>query len=357
MFKFVLQSLGSRIAKRLRLRREECSSTRAEDGDSKKHFRGHHRRHSSGKRQSANINDIISQCIHTFTKEPVATTATTTSDNTTYTSPQNDADTTQPIDAYFHCRNAEKYAKASIDLFSSFAQNFTAMMDPFPASNEFERPAGPSSATNTPKMYTTKSSGTSTADINTPVLVNEGDNNSQSIEKTPAEKSQSAASTSITNLLQQSSDINKQLTKRAKTMPKHEIDDSFLVLRGESSSDESIDSFCYVRPMHIVEHDYSNENMANTKEQSTTGSNVPPESPIAGHSATSSAYPQSKIATGIRRTTPDYRELSRTLRTHIEDIQKSMEPHASTLPPTPDAEASIQPKQEPISPSEFCFPI
>lgn len=39
-----------------------------------------------------------------------------------------------------HCKNAEKYAKASIDILSNLAQNFTTMLDPFEAPYTFARP-------------------------------------------------------------------------------------------------------------------------------------------------------------------------------------------------------------------------
>lgn len=362
--------LGSRIARRLGLRRGECSSTRPEEVDGKKHHRSHHRRHSSGKRQSGNLHDLVSHCVQSFAKvaEPVVTVTTTntTRDKTTSTSPQTGADTTQPIDVHLHCRNAEKYAKASIDLLSNLAQNFTTMMDPFAASFTFDvsNPcsAAPTTTTTTTATSTTTSSGTSTSDINTTALDKVRTNNSQTNEneKPPAEKSQvetSQAETSenIRKEPQSSSDINNELFIE---MINKEIENSVISIPSDvgSSSDESDESFLHVPSIDNDGNIRGIEKSASASDPSINGPSISSKASISAGPSTPPTDQQGNSAKKAKVSKPDYQELSRALRSHIEDFQQMFQPQTSatktpTPPPTPIPVAVAPPQPQSTHPN------
>lgn len=362
---YILQCLGSRIAKRLRLRRGECSTSRTEESatESKKHHHGHHRRHSSGHRQGA-WQDLISQYVQSLGKvaEPVVKAAT---ENITPSAPPQSGG--QPkADAQVHCKNAEKYAKASIDILSNLAQNFTNMMDPFAASFAFDGPdlcaqygneanaktsaQSPPSAQAAPTVPSVSVAAPSTAANDKPT------------EKPPAEKKQ---------------DTEKPLNEQQQKPQSTELP---LDQRIEISVDDTAALFPIVAATPASAPATAPESMSSNK---STGSDGPHkeiprdwtlldaddmfdtvQAVASADVATNTASAQNSNSNGgaipkavsseatETKKQPDYEELSRALRSHIEEFQQIFKTtgkeegnskKTQTPPSTPDAQATRHP--------------
>lgn len=330
--------MGSRIAKRLRLRRGDCSTSKPEDSDNKKHHHhGYNRRQSSGHRHSSAYQDIISQCLQSLAKvaEPVSA---STSDATTSTSqPGNAADATNQTDAQMHCKNAEKYAKASMHVFSNLAQNFTNMMDPFAAAFAFE---ADKLQTDTPLIPEPAFSGVATVaatekpSTETPPAA-KPQSEQPPPEKPSVEKSVEKPSTSAVVV-----DAAVASAPEAQSIPTASIT-SVRSNASEASNQQKVGDWTMLDVNDLAEEIHAAPSAAAH------------ESTQKPSSSNEGAIPKSAAAKA--RQLPDYEELSRALRSHIEEFQQifkapdngkeeSMQSKKTQTPPaTP--EAQVAPEQ------------
>lgn len=344
---FALQSLGSRIAKRLRLRRSDCFMGRSEESEGKKHHHGHHRRHSAGPRQCGpgTFQDILSQCVQSLAKVTEPVVVTNTSDATTSTSPPDNAanannatNATSQTEAQMHCKNAEKYAKVGIDLFSNLAQNLTTIMDPFAAAFAFdaanlnkENPmfAGAAAAAAHPATETPPAEKPQT-EQQPPLQAKE-----PSVEKLIEVPSTSSVTTdSIAPIV---------LTPVVVAQPAPES--SPMSLASSASSVSSTKSIASDVNQQQKVGDWTMLDVNDLAE----------EMAAATQTATPAPTP-TVISTGAipKKAQPDYEELSRALRSHIEEFQQifngkgkddAMQSKKTQTPPaTPEVSVAPQPR-------------
>lgn len=331
---------GSRIAKRLRLRRE-YSSAKADDSptESKKHHH-HHRRHSSGGRNAFTLYDVMSQVNQAFGKVPEAPA-------TAETTPTAPPKTSGQSETSLHCKNAEKYAKASIDLLSTLAQNFTNMMDPFAAA--FEAPAqrpestsaaasasvpAPASAPPAPAPRPVATTEVTLEDVAMKLATEAAKDAAQEQAKQPQEprtihvtlgpegftvvtptqtppmttaESEQAAGTSMDVEMgssSSSSEPKEQQKELSRDWTLVDVDDLAEEIRAAASiASAELDAQTILKPV------------------AETVSDASVKAPAHG-----GAIPKSVSFEKKDKPTPDYEELSRALRSHIEEFQQIFKP-------------------------------
>lgn len=341
----------------MRLRRSECSFGKSDDGEGKKekHHHGHHRRHSSGSRHSSTLQDILSHWVQSLSK------VSETSDKTTSTTPTGNAtnaNATSQTDVHVHLKNADKYAKASVDLLSNLAQNFTTMMDPFAAAFAFD---ADTLRNNQPQAQQPNAASVPTAAA---AAATTTANAAAANTETPpaAAKTQSAKDTSTTTepMIEVGTSATVSVADATTT--------TTTAVSGTETSPNSLASS--IASTKTTGSDGNNQpkvgdwtmldvnDLADDVEVGATSNNVN----TTEHSAsppTPAATPKPSSNGGAipKSTQPDYEELSRALRSHIEEFQQIFKNNdktkddglmqskkTQTPPATPEAQAPSQPR-------------